>query len=129
MSDQDYESERESERDPLVPGGKVNKSPAPLTTDEESRIRTMIQKSLGHGYKDVHQDHTFFLVDDFHPTDFNKTTKYPIQRSKFFNLADVTGSAELPTTADLAANLTRPGSPVLVSMDCRRSATKPSLTA
>mgnify|MGYP000376761060 FL=1 len=45
----------------------------------------------------------YFIVEKFYPMDFRKSSKNPIQKSKFFNLADMFGYKTMPNT-DVIAN-------------------------
>ena len=47
--------------------------------------------------------HRYFIVEKFYPMDFRKSSKNPIQKSKFFNLADMFGYKTMPNT-DVIAN-------------------------
>ena len=47
--------------------------------------------------------HRYFIVEKFYPMDFRKNSKNPIQKSKFFNLADMFGYKTMPNT-DVIAN-------------------------
>lgn len=56
----------------------------------------------------VYTGHVFFVVEKFYETDFNKSTKFPIQRTKFFDLQLVLDQAntcavdQLPPCEELA---------------------------
>ena len=45
------------------------------------------------------------MVEKFYPIDFRKSSKNPIQKSKFFNLADMFGYKTMPDTEKIAADL------------------------
>ena len=49
--------------------------------------------------------HNYFIVEKFIKTDFRKESKNPIQKSKFFNLADMLKVNELPSTEEIAKKL------------------------
>lgn len=46
--------------------------------------------------------HRYFMVEKFYPIDFRKSSKNPIQKSKFFNLADMFGYKTMPDTEKIA---------------------------
>ena len=72
------------------------------TPDELSRIKQIIHTADNHDW-DIRRGHHFFVVDRFHDTDFNKATKYPLMRTKFFDLGEVlVGVTELPDTKTIA---------------------------
>lgn len=82
----------------LVSGDKV-------TDADEKQIVSIMHAAMENNAWNVYQDHNFFIVDQFHKTDFNKTTKYPIQRTKFFDLGEVLDLEKLPECAELANRL------------------------
>lgn len=73
--------------------------------DEKERIREAIRRADSYGYDLLSNRHRFFLVDRFYPTDFRKNSKNPIQKSKFFNLAEMLGYSTMPDTQKIAADL------------------------
>lgn len=76
-----------------------------LTEEECQRVIGIMRVAEEvHGW-DVYTGHQFFITDGFQPTFFNKTTKYPIQRSKFFDLGLVLDLDELPSDMDIAVLL------------------------
>jgi len=44
-------------------------------------------------------------VDQFYKIDFKKVSKNPIQKSKYFNLADMFGYGTMPNTEEIAKDL------------------------
>lgn len=75
------------------------------TSDEKERVVRIMNCALkDHGW-DIYQGHRFFLVDEFFETNYRKSTKYPIQRTRFFDLQNILGLQELPSVADLADHL------------------------
>lgn len=78
---------------------------AELTEDERSRIIGVMRSAEEvHGW-DVYTGHHFFVVDKFESTNFNKSSKYPIQRSKYFDLGEVLDIEELPSDSEIADRL------------------------
>lgn len=76
---------------------------AMVSPEEKNRIREAIDRARkNHGYDLDTVKHRFFLVDQFYPTDFRKTSKNAIQKSKFFNLSQMLGQKTLPDTATIA---------------------------
>jgi len=77
----------------------------PITEDQKQRIKDIIEAAWERHSDKVHQNHQFFLVKKFHDTDFDKKSKYPIQRAKYFNLKDELEVDELPATEQIAQDL------------------------
>ena len=78
-------------------------SGAKPTTDEMDRINEAIRRADHYGYNLRTVSHRYFIVEKFYPMDFRKSSKNPIQKSKFFNLADMFGYKTMPDT-DVIAN-------------------------
>lgn len=78
-------------------------SGAEPTTDEIERINEAIRRADHYGYNLRTISHRYFIVEKFYPMDFRKSSKNPIQKSKFFNLADMFGYKTMPNT-DVIAN-------------------------
>ena len=78
-------------------------SGAEPTTDEIERINEAIRRADNYGYNLRTISHRYFIVEKFYPMDFRKSSKNPIQKSKFFNLADMFGYKTMPNT-DVIAN-------------------------
>lgn len=75
------------------------------TQDEINRINEAIHRGETYGY-DLHTIcHRYFIVEKFYPIDFRKSSKNPIQKSKFFNLADMFGYKTMPDTKKIAEDL------------------------
>ena len=49
--------------------------------------------------------HRYFIVEHFYPTDFKKASKNPIQKCKYFNLAEMFKSKTLPKTDEISSIL------------------------
>ena len=64
---------------------------------------TMLMLSRLYTYNLRTISHRYFIVEKFYPMDFRKSSKNPIQKSKFFNLADMFGYKTMPST-DVIAN-------------------------
>ena len=76
------------------PGQWTMKPVIPGVLSEESMRRIQVLEGahkIGSFYRnsDFSIPHNVFLVDEFIETDFNKTSKYPIQSVKYFNLSEV----------------------------------------
>ena len=78
-------------------------SGAEPTADDIERINEAIRRADHYGYNLRTISHRYFIVEKFYPMDFRKSSKNPIQKSKFFNLADMFGYKTMPTT-DVIAN-------------------------
>lgn len=77
----------------------------PVTKDEIARINEAICRAKDYGYNLRTVCHRYFMVEKFYPIDFKKSSKNPIQKSKFFNLADMFGYKIMPDTKTIAADL------------------------
>lgn len=66
------------------------------TKGELDRIEGIMHAAMNNNGWNIYNDHKFFIVEKFHPTHFPKTTKYPIQRTKFFDLSSVLSLNSLP---------------------------------
>lgn len=64
-----------------------------------------IRRAEDYGYNLRTISHRYFMVEKFYPIDFRKSSKNPIQKSKFFNLADMFGYKTMPDTEKIAADL------------------------
>ena len=73
--------------------------------DEIERINEAIHRADGYGYNLHTVSHRYFIVEKFYPIDFRKSSKNPIQKSKFFNLAEMFHYKTMPDTAKIASNL------------------------
>lgn len=76
-----------------------------VTQDEISRIDEAICRAKDYGYNLRTVCHRYFMVERFYPIDFRKSSKNPIQKSKFFNLADMFEYKTMPDTEKIAADL------------------------
>lgn len=75
------------------------------TADEIDRINEAIRRAEDYGYHLRTISHRYFMVEKFYPIDFRKSSKNPIQKSKFFNLADMFGYKTMPDTEKIADDL------------------------
>lgn len=78
-----------------------------LTEDERQRIREAMD-AASDLYYSIERDHTFFLVDEFHETDYTKVSKYGMQGTRYFSLRDVLGigdTNDLPPTEEITRRL------------------------
>jgi hypothetical protein len=88
----------------LIAPGKLQiiSSTGTLTAQQQQNIVQVIAAAKANNGWDISQGQNFFCVDQFHHTDFRKTTKYPLQGTKFFNLKTELGLTQLPSTLDIA---------------------------
>ena len=77
----------------------------PVTQDEIDRINEAIYRAKNYGYNLRTVCHRYFMVEKFYPIDFRKSSKNPIQKSKFFNLAEMFGYKIMPDTEKIAEDL------------------------
>lgn len=88
--------------------GKIEyrtESGEPATRDEMNRISEAIRRAEEYGYNLRTISHRYFIVEKFYPIDFRKSSKNPIQKSKFFNLADMFGYKTMPDTEKIVGDL------------------------
>ena len=84
----------------------INESGEVATKEEIEKIKEAIvhaESEYGYNLKTV--KHRYFIVEHFYPTDFKKASKNPIQKSKYFNLAEMFKSKTLPKTDEIASIL------------------------
>ena len=84
----------------------INESGEAATKEEIEKIKEAIvhaESEYGYNLKTV--KHRYFIVEHFYPTDFKKASKNPIQKSKYFNLAEMFKSKTLPKTDEIASIL------------------------
>lgn len=89
--------------------GKLSatQSTSMLTKEQEERILKAISLAPGHGY-DIRSGHRFFLVKEFVPTSFRKTSSGGLLAKRYFSLRDeleLTPDAEFPVIEAIAAAL------------------------
>ena len=85
----------------------IRQSTAAVTADQKARITQAIGLGPTHGY-DIRTDHRFFLVHEFAPTLFRKTSSGGLLGKRYFSLRDeleLEASAELPDVRVIAAAL------------------------
>ena len=76
------------------------------TEEEKARILVIMDEAWDDNGWNIYKDHQFFLVDKFFPTNYKKTTLYPLQGTKFFDLGSVLESESLPDCEEVAEQLT-----------------------
>ena len=88
----------------LLPNGQlqIKNSTSTPTAQQKQNIIQVIAAAKQNNNWDIATGHNFFCVEKFYPTDFHKTTKYPLQGTKFFNLKTELGLTTLPTTDKIA---------------------------
>lgn len=91
----------------LLPSGQLQiiQSTAPVTQQQEQNIIAIIPVAFQNNSFQIATGHKFFCVEKFYETDFVKTTKYPLQGTKFFNLKTELKIDTLPTTKEIAEML------------------------
>lgn len=84
----------------LKPNGelKIFNSTNPVTDEQKENIKNVIPEAKTNNNWDISYGHNFFCVDNFYETDFVKTSKYPLQGTKFFNLKKTLNLENLPNT-------------------------------
>jgi hypothetical protein len=78
---------------------------SPVTTKLQNNIKAIIEAAKLNNNWDISKGHKFFCVERFYKTDFRKATKYPIQRTKFFDLREVLKVKSLPSLEVIAEQL------------------------
>ena len=82
----------------------LNRNPE-VTEAEKSAILEAVRRAEEYGYNLRTVHHRYFFVEQFYPTDFKKSSKNPIQKSKLFNLAEMLGYKTMPDTKKIASDL------------------------
>lgn len=77
----------------------------PASDDEINRIKEAIERAKSYDYNLSDIPHKYFFVDHFYKIDFRKASKNPIQKSKYFNLAEMFKYAKMPTTEQISHDL------------------------
>lgn len=73
-----------------------------VTEDDKRRILAAASDAKAkHGW-DLTKDNRFFFVDEFVETTFKKTTKYPLQSVRYFDLRQLLDVTELPDIKQIA---------------------------
>lgn len=80
----------------------VKETTKELTDDEKQRIIDVIRKARENNGWDISNDHQFFLVEKFFKTLYKKDTKYPLQRTRYFDIKKILGNAKTPEAEKLA---------------------------
>lgn len=75
-----------------------------VLSDQQSRIIGAIDSAKARDWG-VNEGHKFFITDKIERTEFIKTTKYPLQRTKFFDLKKLLGTSSLPNDNQIAEQL------------------------
>ena len=84
----------------------INESGEAATKEEIEKIKeAIVHAETEYGYNLKTIKHRYFIVEHFYPTDFKKASKNPIQKSKYFNLAEMFKSKTLPKTDEIASIL------------------------
>lgn len=80
----------------------INRTNSPVTDNQKERIINAMKDAAENREWNIYKGHQFFLVDKFERTNFLKKTKYPIQRTKYFDLCEVLNLDKLPETTQIA---------------------------
>lgn len=77
------------------------------TAAEIENIKEAISRSAKYGYDYdlLNYPHNFFIVEKFYELDFRKSSKYPIQKSKYFNLAEMLKDDKLDNIESIIKSL------------------------
>lgn len=76
-----------------------------ITNDIIENIKGMVIEAGENGYNLKNGKHIFFVVEKFYNTNFYKSTKNPIQKSKYFDLTEIFNKEQLPSTQVIADEL------------------------
>lgn len=92
---------------PIIKDGeiKIVEESRPLTEEERRRIVAAAKMAKQNNEWDLTTDHKFFLVDKFYETNYRKTTKYPLQSVRYFDLREILNVKELRETEKIAQQL------------------------
>ena len=77
----------------------------PVTQDEKQRILLAISKGPDHNYDLKNYSHRYFMVEKFYTTNFIKSSKNPIPKSKYFDLEELLQCKDLPSAEEIADTL------------------------
>ena len=77
----------------------------PSTEAEIQQIKEAIERAKAYDYNLSDTPHKYFIVERFYDIDFRKSSKNPIQKSKYFNLAEMFGYDKMPPTEQIAHDL------------------------
>ena len=72
------------------------------------KIKRAINDADRYQYDLHNNEHRYFIVDKFYPTDYNKISPYGLRGAKIFDLTDILGIREkdkMPPTDEIAAIL------------------------
>lgn len=76
-----------------------------LTNERKQKIEEAIKGATDFSYELKSVKHRYFFVDKFYETDFKKTSLYPARGTRIFDLTDVFGTDDLPSTKEIAEKL------------------------
>ncbi|MDX9694651.1 MAG: hypothetical protein RBT49_02570 [Bacteroidales bacterium] len=76
-----------------------------ITVKQRNNIVNVISEAFINNKWDITNGHRFFCVEKFYLTKFKKTTKYPLQGTKLFDLKKVLNVDTLPDTKEIAHQL------------------------
>ncbi len=76
-----------------------------LTDDIKKRIQQAIEDSKNYGYALSKDEHRFFIVDEFHETDFKKVSPRAPMGYRYFDLCNILGRSVLPDKVEKIAEL------------------------
>lgn len=82
-----------------------NENGEEVNNEEKNNIKEAIIRAENYDYNLKTIPHRFFIVDKFYKTNFSKNSKNPIQRSKYFNLAEMLNYDIMPSTETIANEL------------------------
>lgn len=73
-----------------------------ITAQQQINIIGIIAAVKANNNWQIETGHKFFCVEQFYPTNFCKTTKFPLQGAKFFKLKEILKVPTLPATKQIA---------------------------
>lgn len=83
-------------------GVKYNAEFGELTKERKAAIERAMVDGDSHGYDLRTTEHRYFFVEEFYETDFKKITPRAPMGTRIFDLTQVLGTEDLPTTEELA---------------------------
>jgi hypothetical protein len=84
---------------------EIIESTKTVTEQQKQNIIGIIAEARKNNNWNIETGHKFFCVENFYKTDYKKSTKYPLQGTKFFNLKNRLNLMILPETAKIAEKL------------------------
>ena len=83
----------------------VVRSEAPVSAEQEERIRRAVEAAANARGWDLRTGHEFVVMDRAYPMKFQKHTAGGMRGTRYFDLGELLGTDELPSTEEIAESL------------------------